>query len=136
MTTHYELEATYAEYTGNFEREMTSWVFGADAECMPGGFTPTERRHEKKMHWAYNPNGEGTLQLFPHGEYGMVWQDIEYDTKTGAGKIIWHLSENLTEVQRKLLNVYLNNMPETKYGKKPTFLGLKVFKVVTTREEV
>ena len=76
---HFILQTILSEYAGNHERELTAWVFGAESEYMPGGYIRRVRPHAEEMAWAWSEDREGTLEMVPHEEYGMVWQIIGDD---------------------------------------------------------
>jgi hypothetical protein len=122
---YYELTASFDLYTGNYEREMTAWVFGVESDYMPGGWEEQPRPHAESMKWA-SDDGEGPLSLFPHDEYGLVWQEI------GGGEskwiIEWHLSEVPTDEQWQALEAAIRSFrnPAKSFDpnpKQPELLG-------------
>lgn len=96
---HYIAYASLSEWSGNHQREITEWVFGAWEEFNGPNPFYQDRPHAEAMAWAHDPEGyEGTLEQFPHEEYGMVWSDVDNWTY-GENSIWWRLTEAPTDEQ-------------------------------------
>lgn len=144
---YYEIQAVLSEYAGNHERELTYWVFGAMSDYPPGGWEPPERPHAPSMEWADGGEMEGTLERFPHEEYGLVWQTIGDDPEwlkdhmnpPQYGRMVyWRFAEPPTDEQWEALKAALDTYePQPQFTRpmpKVTVEKLSLVRVVTTRE--
>lgn len=118
-TIEYHVVAAYDEWVGNFERELTAWLFGAI------DFHEDRSSYDKylstdwSMLWAHDDEeGDGALQLQIHEEYGPVWQTL--GQVDGKDAIVWRLERSPTVAEWALMQervasfttFYKSNTPE------------------------
>jgi hypothetical protein len=89
MSQHCILEAVLSEYAGNHERHLSYWMLGVlDDGMIDSGKTLSNRPHADAMLWARDEDeGEGSLQMVAHEEYGYVWEVLG----GSAGSVRWQL---------------------------------------------
>lgn len=106
-STYFEVIAELSEWSGNHERELTTWVFGNGLDEHAEELPVEKRPHAESMKWAHDENGiEGTIMGWAHDEYGFVYHGVEpssWPLNFELNPCVWRFAEKPSSEQMKAL---------------------------------